>query len=146
MDIKGNPDIFKYLEPIVRNAYANAAAQNRDVVIFAGLPSADVITEFNKQPTYKSTNLDYHYSSPLPTLAEQTVDLAIENGCSFFGPRYTLGLLLDDVNKAHSHGIKVISWTLNSKGIITNYLKNGNFDGFITDYPSYVVYDFYTLF
>ncbi len=146
MDIKGNPEVFKYLEPIVRNAYDYADTKNRDVVIFAGLPSSDVITELKKQPTYQSINPAFSYSAPLPTLAEETVDKAIENGCQFFGPRYTLGLLLPDVQKAHDNGIKVISWTLNSRGLITNYLQNGKFDGMITDYPTYVVYDFYTMF
>ncbi len=146
LDIKGNTDIFKYLEPVVRNAYAKAVAQNRDVVIFSGLPSADVIAEFNKQPTYKSNNPAYAYALPLPTLAEQTIDVALENGSKFFGPRYSQGLLLDDVEKAHSNGIKVVSWTLNSKGLVLDYLKNGKFDGFISDYPAYVVYDFYTMF
>lgn len=146
MDIKGNPDIFKYLEPIVRNGYERAASKNRNVVIFAGLPSSDVIDELNKQPTYKSTNPAYAYSDPLPTLAEESVDKAIANNCQFFGPRYTLGLLLPDVERAHDQGIKVISWTLNARGLIINYLQNGKFDGFITDYPAYVVYEFYTRF
>ena len=146
LDIKGNEGIFKALEPIVRKAYANAAAQKRDVVIFAGLPSEDVITDFNTQPTYKSVNSSYPYSAPLPSLAEQSIDLAIENGSKYFGPRYTEGLLLDDVEKAHSKGIKVISWTLNSKAIISDYLREGKFDGFITDYPAYVVYEYYTKF
>lgn len=146
MDIKGNPDIFRYLEPVVRNAYAKAAAQNRDVVIFAGLPSEDVIAEFNKQPTYKSVNPDYAYSSPLPTLCEISVDKSIENGCSYYGPRFTQGLLLDEINLAHNNGIKVISWTLNGRGLIYSYLKDGNFDGFITDYPAYVVYYYYTMY
>lgn len=48
MDLKGNKDIFKYLEPIVRKATARAAAQNRHVVIFAGLPSTDVIDELHR--------------------------------------------------------------------------------------------------
>jgi hypothetical protein len=39
----------------------------------------------------------------------------------------------------------VISWTLNDKGLIKNYIQNGQFDGFISDYPAYVVYDFYTM-
>lgn len=146
MDIKGNPDIFKHLEPIVRAAYEHAASKGRDVVIFAGLPSSSVIDELNKQPTYHGSNPDYTYSAPLPTLAEETIDKAIANNCQYFGPRYTLGLLLPDVEKAHANGIRVISWTLNAKGLITNYLLNGQFDGFITDYPAYVVYDLYTLF
>ncbi|MEN9685694.1 MAG: hypothetical protein RLZZ28_1480 [Bacteroidota bacterium] len=136
MDLKGNKDIFKYLEPIVRAANARAVAQNRNVVLFAGLPSKDVIEELNKQPSYKT----------LPMLAEQSLDIAIENGCKFFGPRYSEGLLLDEVNRAHSKGIKVISWTLNSRGLIVNYLQNGKFDGFITDYPAYINYHYYTMF
>jgi glycerophosphoryl diester phosphodiesterase len=137
MDIKGNNDIFKYLEPIVRKAYARAATQNRKVVILAGLPSSDVIEEFREQPTY---------GADLPTLSEESIDIAITNGSKFFGPRFSKGLLLEDVAKAHSKGIKVISWTLNDKTLIRDYLEKGQFDGFITDYPAYVVYDFYTLF
>lgn len=147
MDIKGNDEVFKYLEPVVRDAYAYAAAQGRsDVIIFAGLPSSAVIDELNKQPTYHANNPTHAYSLPLPLLAEETVDKAIANGCQYFGPRYTLGLLLPDVERAHNEGIRVISWTLNAKPLITNYLLNGQFDGFITDYPAYVVYDLYTLF
>jgi len=146
MDIKGNKDVFKYLEPIVRKAYERAAAKNRDVVLFAGLPSQQVIDELNKVPTYKAGNPDYPYFLPLPTLAEETVDKAIASNSEFFGPRYTLGLLLPDVQRAHDNGIKVISWTLNSQALISNYLKNGQFDGFITDYSAYVVYEFYTKF
>lgn len=146
MDVKGNPDVFKYLEPVVRNAYAHALSKNRDVIIFAGLPSSDVIGQFNTQPTYSANNPDYSYSLPLPTLCEESLQKAIDNRSSFYGPRFSQGLLLNDVEKAHSLGIKVISWTLNGKNIIKDYLKNGKFDGFITDYPAYVVYDFYTMY
>ena len=140
LDIKGNPNVFAYLEPIVRAAYAKAAAQNRNVTIFAGLPSKDVIAEFKKQPTYSGGPL------PLPTLCELSMSDVIDNKSSFFGPRYSEGLLLEDVEAAHSMGVKVISWTLNDKRIMKNYLQNGKFDGFITDYPAYAVYDFYTLY
>jgi len=146
MDIKGNPDVFKYLEPVVRNAYERAATKGRTVTIFAGLPSQEVIDELNKQPTYKSNNPAYTYSDPLPTLAEESIDKVLGTNSQFFGPRFTLGLLLPDVERAHNSGIKVISWTLNSHGLIINYLVNGQFDGFITDYPAYVVYEFYTRF
>ncbi len=146
MDIKGNTDIFKHLEPIVRSAYERAATQGRNVVIFAGLPSSAVIDELNKQPTYKAGNPAYTYAAPLESLAEETVDKAIATNSQFFGPRYTLGLLLPDVQRAHDNGMKAIAWTLNSRGLIVNYLENGLYDGFITDYPAYVVYEFYTRF
>jgi glycerophosphoryl diester phosphodiesterase len=136
MDIKGNEDVFKYLEPIIRNAYSRAAAKKRNVTIFAGMPSDEVIKEFHEQPSF----------ADLPTLCEQSVDRAIENKSKYFGPRFSQGLLLEDVAKAHANGIRVISWTLNDKSLIRNYIQNGQFDGFITDYPAYVVYDIYTLY
>ena len=55
--------------------------------------------------------------------------------------KITLGL----ATFGHGLGMKVFSWTLNDRTIILDYLKNGNFDGFISDYPAYVVYDYYTM-
>ncbi len=136
LDIKGDPDVFKYLEPVVRNAYARAAASHRNVVFIADLPSEDVIAEYKKQPSY---------GADLPCMCELSLQDAIDNKCQYFGPRFSLGLLTDDVTKAHSLGIKVYSWTLNDRTIILNYLQNGQFDGFISDYPAYVVYDYYAL-
>ena len=135
LDVKGDPDIFRYLDPIVRAAYSKAALANRQVVIIADLTSSEVVSEFHQWPDYAS----------LPTICELSLDDAINNNCQFWGPRYTLGLLLDQVAKAHSLGIKVLTWTLDDKNLIEDYLQNGKFDGFITDFPAYVVYDFYTL-
>jgi glycerophosphoryl diester phosphodiesterase len=136
LDIKGDPDIFKYLEPLVRSAYEKAAKVNRKIVIITDLTSDEVIAEYESWPSYNS----------LPTMSELSLDNAILHNCKYWGPRYSLGLLLDEVDKAHSLGIKVLSWTLNDKNLISDYLINGKFDGFISDYPAYVVYDFYTLF
>ena len=134
--MKGDPDVFKYLEPVVRNAYALAKAKNRNVVIIADLPSEAVIAEYKKQPSY---------GVDLPCMCELSLQDVIDNNCKYFGPRFSLGLLLDDVNKGHDLGIKSYSWTLNDKITILDYLQNGKFDGFISDYPAYVVYDYYAL-
>lgn len=136
MDVKGDPGIFQYLEPVVRNAYAHAADKKRDVVIFADMPTKDVIAEYQAWPAY----------SDLPTMCETSLQDVIDNKSQYYGPRFTEGLVLDDVDKAHGMGIKVLSWTLNDKTLIFNYLQNGRFDGFISDYPAYVVYDYYALF
>jgi glycerophosphoryl diester phosphodiesterase len=136
MDIKGDPGIFQYLEPVVRGAYAHAADKKRQVVIYADMPSKDVIDEYKAWPAY----------ADLPTMCETSLQDVIDNKSEYWGPRYTQGLLLDQVEQAHSMGIKVFSWTLNDKDLILSYLQNGKFDGFISDYPAYVVYDFYTLF
>ena len=134
LDVKGDPDIFKYLETVVRNAYAHAAAVGRNVEIIADIPSGKVIDEFKAWPAY----------SNLPSMCELSMQDVIDLGCKYFGPRYSQGLLTEDVNKAHSMGIKVFSWTLNSKTLITDYIQHGNFDGMITDYPAYAVYEYYT--
>jgi len=136
MDIKGGKNVFKFIEPLVRKAYAKAAAKNRHIVLLAGIPADDVVDELHAQPTYKG----------LPTLFEQDVDLAIENGGLFYGPRYTEGLHLKEGEKAHSKGIKMVCWTLNKESVIKRYLKEGVFDGFLTDNPAFVLYNFYTMF
>src|SRR5262249_3362558 len=120
-----------------QKAYDHAAAVGREIVIYADLPSNTVIEQFQSYPPYRQ--------SGLPTMCELTLQDVIDNGCTRWGPRYSRGLLLDDVQQAHAQGIKVISWTLNDKGLIRSYILNGQFDGFISDYPCYVVYDWYTL-
>ncbi len=136
LDIKGDPGIFRYLEPVVRAAYAKAAAANRKIVIITDLTSDEVVSEFESWPDYSS----------LPTMSELSLDDAIKHHSKFWAPRYSLGLLLDEVHSAHRLGIKVLSWTLNDRNLIKDYLVNGEFDGFISDYPAYIVYDYYTLF
>ena len=137
MDIKGDDGIFQALKPIILNAQAHAKAVGRNVVIYADLPSTQVISEFQSYPAYRA-------DTSLKTMCELTFQDVIDNGCTRWGPRYSRGLLLSDVATAHSMGIKVISWTLNDEGLIKNYMKNGQFDGFISDYPCFVVYEYYT--
>ena len=136
LDIKGNKEIFKYLEPLIRNAYAEAASLNRDVLIITDLTSKEVIDDYNTQPSFAT----------LPTMCELTLQDVIDNDCQYWAPRFSEGLLLPEVDHAHSLGIKVFSWTLNDRNIILSYLTDGSFDGFITDYPAYAVYYYYTLF
>jgi glycerophosphoryl diester phosphodiesterase len=105
LDIKGNTDIFKYLEPIVRAAQDKATLMDRQVFIITDLPTKSVIDEYKKQPSF----------TDLPTMCELTLQDVIDNTCEYWGPRYSEGLLTNDVNTAHSMGIKVYSWTLNDK-------------------------------
>jgi glycerophosphoryl diester phosphodiesterase len=138
MDIKGDEGIFQALQPIVLNAQAHAKAVGRNVVIYADMPSNTVIEQFQSYPPYRA-------DTSLKTMCELTLQDVIDNGCTRWGPRYSRGLLLSDVAQAHSMGIKVISWTLNDNALIADYIHRGQFDGFISDYPCFVVYYFYTM-
>jgi glycerophosphoryl diester phosphodiesterase len=137
MDVKGDPDVFKYMEPVVRDAYARAAAAHRNVVFIADLPTTEVIDEYHNQPSY---------GADLPCMCELSMQDAIDNNCKYFGPRFTLGLLLDDVNKGHTLGIKSWVWTINDKTTIQHYMQDGKYDGIDTDYPAYVIYNYYANF
>lgn len=136
LDIKGNKGIFKYLEPIIRNAYAKAAALNRKVIIYTDIPSEEVLDEYKTQPSY----------ADLPIMYDLSLQVAIDNDFEAWMPRYSEGLMLDEVDRAHSLGKKVYSWTLNERKLVTEYVQNGKFDGLLSDYPAYIVYDFYTLY
>jgi glycerophosphoryl diester phosphodiesterase len=46
LDIKGDVGIFQAIQPIILNAQAHAKAIGRNVVIYADLPSTEVIEEF----------------------------------------------------------------------------------------------------
>jgi glycerophosphoryl diester phosphodiesterase len=137
LDIKGDVGIFQALQPIILSAQAHAKAVGRNIVVYADMPSTTVIQEFQSYPAYRA-------DTSLKTMCELTYQDVIDNGCTRWGPRYSRGLLLSDVATAHAAGIRVISWTLNDAGLIANYIQNGQFDGFISDYPCYVVYDWYT--
>jgi|SRR5450432_1767586 len=137
MDIKGDDSIFESLLPVIQKGYEHATAVGRNVVIYADLPSNTVIEQYQSYAAYRN--------SGYPSMCELTLQDVIDNGGTRWGPRYSRGLLLSDVDQAHTQGIKVISWTLNDKGLISNYIQNGRFDGFISDYPCYVVYDYYTM-
>jgi glycerophosphoryl diester phosphodiesterase len=132
LDIKGNPDVFKFLEPIVRSAMKRAADKGRRITIISDIPSKGVLAEYYKQPSYAG----------LPLMYELELDKAIELGCKYWGPRWTEGTLTEEVKRAHSLGIKVYVWTIDSEAYVESYL-NAGFDGMITDYPAYVAFHHY---
>lgn len=132
LDIKGNPDVFKYLEPIVRCAISRAAAKNRTITFISDIPTKAVLAEYYKQPTY----------ADLPLMYELDLDKAIELGCKYWGPRWTEGTHDAEVKRAHDLGMKVYAWTINSETYVQVFL-NAGFDGMITDYPSYVAFHHY---
>ena len=134
LDVKGNPNVFKYMEPIVRNAIDRAKVNGRAIEIITGIPSEEIIDEFKKQPSY----------SDLPLLCELSLDEAITLQCKYWGPRWTEGTQNEETARAHSLGMRAFTWTLNSEEFIVSFMKNGNFDGMITDYPAFPVFHYYS--
>lgn len=132
LDIKGNPNVFKFLEPIIRSAMGRAAAKGKQIIFITDIPSEQVLAEYNKQPSY----------ADLPMMYELGLDKTIQLGFKYWGPRWTEGTLDEEVKRAHSLGMKVYTWTVNSEAYIESYLNH--FDGMITDFPAYAAFHYYT--
>jgi glycerophosphoryl diester phosphodiesterase len=60
-----------------------------------------------------------------------------------WAPRWTLGLLTPEVSAMHAQNRKVFCWTLDNEGFIKKYIKEGDFDGILTNYPTIVAYNHY---
>ena len=75
----------------------------------------------------------------LTSARADTTDQALQAFSSyadFFNPSYSL-VTEDLVNKVHSNGMKIQSWTARSKEAV-QFLLDMKVDGIITDYPDYV--------
>ena len=90
LDIKGDEGIFEALLPIIDKAYKHAAAVGREVVMYVDMPSTTVIEQYQSYPPYKA--------SGYPSMCELTLQDVIDNGCTRWGPRYSRGLMLDEVS------------------------------------------------
>lgn len=109
------------------------------VVIEKGIAPRTVIQSFDKRTiqyinkTYPQIKTSYLIDAKNTKTIEELVE---ELGFTPFiiSPNYQL-VNVEFVKQAHSRGIKVIPWTVNTKKDIQN-LVNLNVDGIISDYPN----------
>jgi glycerophosphoryl diester phosphodiesterase len=129
LDLKTiNVQIIKEIIPIQRDILDRAAIMGRNLQIVIGLPTEDHISEFMAIAGHDT----------IPSLCELSTDEVRQTNARVWGPRWTRGLLLPDVDEMHAEGRKVFSWTVSVPGFIESYLRDGRFDGMISDYPSLV--------
>jgi len=130
LDMKvGSSDMATVIN-IQKNALAKAQQQGRDLKIYIGLPSSDVMNDFMNQPDYKN----------IPSLCELTLeDVSMVNALAW-GPRWTEGLQPENVDAIHAQGKKAYCWTIDDIPYIQQYIDEGNFDGLLSNYPSIVAY------
>lgn len=128
-------EMIKEIVPIQKRVLAMAdsmvmvgARDSLEIVI--GLPTDSHVAEFLALPNYQT----------IPALCELELSDVRNTGAIIWGPRWTRGLLLDEVTQMHNEGRRVFSWTVSVTGYIQSYLREGQFDGMISDYPSLVNY------
>ena len=119
--------------PIQQDIMDRAEAMERDLEIFLGLPKQEKIDQFLDYPSYEE----------VLSLNEFELADVRQTGSEFWGPRWTLGIQNDEVEIMHAEGRRVITWTMDDWKFIQQYLKEGNFDGMVTNYPTLVAYFYY---
>ncbi|MEA5457943.1 glycerophosphodiester phosphodiesterase [Arcicella sp. LKC2W] len=133
LDMKSVNNAMAKVIPIQQKMLERAKQKNRDLSIYIGLPEQQVLDFFKTYPSYQT----------IPSLCELTVDDVTNINAKVWAPRWTLGLLTSDINTMHAQNRKVFCWTLDNEGFIKKYIREGDFDGILTNYPTIVSYYHY---
>lgn len=110
-----------------------AVLMGRDLKIYLGIPADDIYTKFLEQPNYQN----------IPSLCELSIDQVREANSLIWAPRWTQGTQNSTVQQMQSEGRKVFTWTLDDENYIEQFIRDGQFDGILTNYPSIVSYYHY---
>jgi glycerophosphoryl diester phosphodiesterase len=110
-----------------------AAAIGRKLEITIGIPDEDVLNNFLKLPNYQN----------IPSVCELTPQDVSKVNAGIWAPRWTLGLLNEEVRQMHAAGRRAFVWTLDVPQNISKYFNEGRFDGILSNYPSSVAYYYY---
>lgn len=112
---------------------AKAAAINRTLEIVIGIPDAKALENFKNLSSYQT----------VPSLVELTSQDAIDVNARVWAPQWTLGLQNDEVTRMQSQGRRAFTWTMDVSENILQYMREGKFNGILSNYPSLVAYHYY---
>ena len=130
LDMKSEKNDFPEVIPIQQDIMERAMTMGRTLEIFVGLPTDDKMNQF----------LSYSGYQEILSLNEQDIDDVRSTASTFWGPRWTLGLQLVNVDAMHAEDRRVITWTMDDPQFISRFLNEGRFDGMVTNYPTLVAY------
>jgi glycerophosphoryl diester phosphodiesterase len=133
LDMKSEKNDMPIVIPIQQEIMERAESMGRDLEIFIGLPTDDKISQFMGYPSYED----------ILSLNEFDIDDVRQTSSEFWGPRWTLGTQNSKVQTMHDEGRRVITWTMDDPEFIELYIKDGDFDGMVTNYPTLVAYYYY---
>jgi len=110
-----------------------AAAAGRTLNIVIGLPTTDARDHFLALPDFTAA----------PNLCELSLEDVDKTNAEIWAPRFTLGIQNDEVAKVHAAGRQAFVWTLDVPDLVQQYLRDGHFDGILTNYPSNTAFYYY---
>ena len=119
----------------IQKRYMEKAAQlNRAIEILIGLPDEEIFNAYVSHPD----------AGKVPALCELSLDHVRRANASVWGPRWTLGAMLEEVRQLHREGRRAVVWTVDLPTFIDEFLREGEFDGMLTNYPTLVAYQHFT--
>ncbi len=102
-------------------------AMGRDFSVYIGCPTRDVYDALVAQ------------SRPdAPCLVELGLDETLAAGCDVWAPRYTLGPIRDEVERANAAGIQTIFWTVDGQEFVDLLLTETDPTGLLSNRPHLV--------
>ncbi|MEO6314774.1 MAG: glycerophosphodiester phosphodiesterase [Chitinophagaceae bacterium] len=133
LDTKYTGGSLQVVRDIQKEYLQKAAAAGRSLKIVIGLPTTDAMDEFLALPDFASA----------PNLCELTLEDVNKTNAEIWAPRFTLGTQNEDVAKVHAAGKQAFVWTLDVPDLVQQYLRDGHFDGILSNYPSLIAYYYY---
>ncbi len=130
------PTIGPYLATaaaIQKAALLKAQSLGRDVQIYLAITTDDILAGFLALPDHEN----------IPSICELDVDKLHQANSHVWSPRFTEGTQNAEVAALHAEGRVAITWTVNSPTLIEQYIREGSFDGMLSDYPTWVAYYYY---
>lgn len=110
-----------------------AAQAGRNIEIVIGLPGQEQLNNFLGLPDYATT----------PSLCELSMEDVQRTNAGIWAPRFTEGTQNENVAAIHAQGRRAFVWTLDVPEFIDQYIREGHFDGILSNYPSCTAYYYY---
>ena len=110
-----------------------AASINRTLEIMIGIPDETALSNFKSLAGHQT----------IPSLIELSSQNAADINARIWAPQWTLGLQNEEVSKMQAQGRRVFAWTMDVSENILQYMRDGKFNGILSNYPSLVAYHYY---
>ena len=130
LDMKSEKNAMPIVIPIQQEIMRRAKEMGRNLVITVGLPNEEKQKLFMEYPGYEGVE----------SINEMEIDDVRKVNSYAWGPRWTMGSQTDKVRQMHGEGRIAITWTLDQIEFIQKFMKESEFDGFVTNYPTIVAY------
>ena len=134
LDLKSEKNEIPAVIKLQQDILQRAVSMNRDLNIVLGLPGDDKVNNLLAYPDFQN----------IPSLCELDVDIVRKVNAQVWAPRWTLGTQTDIVRQMHSEGRKAFVWTLDEPAFVESFMRDGEFDGVLSNYPSLIAYHHYT--